>query len=230
MQPRIIFFDMGQTVVTGTARSARRLMASRLDLSEKETRKVGRLIMTHLSLEPSSLVEALKEILVDREHNQLQTAVEEVWREQRRGVKEVDGATSVLRMLKAGGFKLGLLSNTWHPFYSGVCECCPELIELVDHHVLSYRLGFKKPSPDFFRHALEQVGAAAERCWMVGDSYELDIEPALAVGMHAVWVLHGPEREKTLLAQVLRGEKPRPDWSVAHLGEILEYFSRKGSL
>ena len=230
MQPRVIFFDMGQTVVTGAAQSARRLMASKLNLTEKETRKVGRLIMTHPARDPSSLVRALKGILVDREQNHMQAAMEEVWREQRRSAKEVDGATSVLKALKATGFKLGLLSNTWHPFYSGVCECCPELTELVDHHVLSYRLGIKKPSPEFFRHALEQVGATAERCWMVGDSYELDIEPALAVGMHAVWVLHGPERERTLLAQVLRGEKPSPDWSVAHLGEILEYFSRKGSL
>lgn len=41
---QVIFFDMGQTLVTGTALSARRLLASRLALSEKETRKVGQCI------------------------------------------------------------------------------------------------------------------------------------------------------------------------------------------
>lgn len=101
---------------------------------------------------------------------------------------------------------------------------------LVDYFVLSYRLGCKKPSPDLFRQALAQTGSPAGSCWMVGDSYELDIEPALAVGMHAIWVLRSPEREKTLLAQVLRGEKPRPDWAIAHLEEIPIFFSLKGLL
>jgi FMN phosphatase YigB (HAD superfamily) len=95
---------------------------------------------------------------------------------------------------------------------------------LVDHFVLSYRLGFKKPSPELFRRALELSGAPPERCWMVGDSYELDIEPAKASGMHTIWVVRAPEKEKTLLARVMRGEKPRPDWSVVHLEEILEFF------
>jgi HAD superfamily hydrolase (TIGR01549 family) len=230
VQPRVIFFDMGQTLVTGAGQSPRRLMASRLDLSEEETRNVGRLMMTHPALDPSSLVLALKRILTGHEQNHLQAAVEEVWGEQLRCVKEIDGATSVLRVLKARGLKLGLLSTTWHPLYSGFCESCPEMAELVDYFVLSYRLGCKKPSPEVFRKALAQAGAAAERCWMVGDSYELDVEPAMAVGMHTIWVLRGPEREKPLLAQVLRGEKPRPDWSVAHLEEILEYFLREGSL
>ena len=230
MQPRVIFFDMSQTVVAGASQSPRRLMAARLNLSEKETRMVGRLVMTYPALEPSSLVTPLKEILDNRPQDHLQAAVEEVWEEQRRCVTEIDGATAVLRMLKARGFKLGLLSTTWHPLYSGFCERCPGMAELVDYCVLSYRVGCKKPSPDLFRHALEQAGTPAESCWMVGDSYELDIEPALAAGMHAIWVLRGPEREKLLLAQVLRGEKPHPDWSAAHLEEVLEYLSAKGPL
>jgi HAD superfamily hydrolase (TIGR01509 family) len=227
---RVIFFDMGQTLVTGAAQSPRRLVASRFDLSEKETRKVGRLIMTHPAAEPSSLAQALKEILVDHEQPQLQNGLEEVWAEQFLCVKEIDGATSVLRLLKASGFKLGLLSNTWHPLFAGFRGSCREMAGLVDYFVLSYRLGFKKPSPELFRQALAQTGESAGSCWMVGDSYELDIEPALAVGMHAIWVLRSPEREKTLLAQVLRGEKPRPDWAIAHLEEIPTFFSLKGLL
>ena len=229
-QPRVIFFDIGQTLATGAIPSPRRLVASRLGLSEKETKKVGRFIMTQSALEPASLAAALKAVLVDREERHLQAALEAIWSEQIRCVKEIDGSTSVLRTLKARGYKLGLLSNTWHPLYSGFCEICPEMVGLVEYFVLSYRQGCKKPSPDLFRQALDQTGEPADRCWMVGDSYELDIEPALASGMHAVWVVHAPEREKTLLARVLRGEKPRPDWAVARLEEILELFSKKGPL
>jgi HAD superfamily hydrolase (TIGR01509 family) len=230
LTPRVIFFDMGQTLVTGAGQSPRRMVASRFGLSEKQTRKIGRLIMTHPAAEPSSLAQALKGILVDHEQQHLQKGLEEVWAEQCRCVKEIDGATSALRALKASGFKLGLLSNTWHPLFAGFCGSCREMAELVDYSVLSYRLGCKKPSPDLFKQALAVTGAPAGSCWMVGDSYELDIEPALAVGMHAIWVLRGPEREKTLLAQVLRGDKPHPDWAITHLEEIPIFFSSKGLL
>ena len=145
-------------------------------------------------------------------------------------MRAIDGATSVLKALKAKGFRLGLLSNTWHPLYSGFLRNCPEMAELLDYAVLSYRLGYKKPSPEIFRHALAEADAPAEQCWMIGDSYELDIEPAMMAGMHTIWVLRSPEKERLLLAQVLRGEKPCPDWSVAHLDEVMEYFSRKGSV
>jgi HAD superfamily hydrolase (TIGR01549 family) len=227
---QIIFFDMGQTLVTGAVQSPRRLVAERLALSEKETRKVGRLIMTHPATDPFSLARALKDILPDRNQQQLQDILEEVWAEQQGCVKEIDGATSVLRVLKAKGHELGLISTTWHPLYAGFCGNCPEMAELLDHVVLSYRLGYKKPSLELYRQAIAQASATAEQCWMVGDSFELDIEPALAVGMHAIWVLRSPEKERALLACVLRGEKPRPDWSVAYLDEILESFSPKGPL
>jgi HAD superfamily hydrolase (TIGR01549 family) len=215
---------MGQTLVTGGLLSPRRLIASRLALSEKETRKIGRLIMTHPATEPSLLARALRGILKDREEVELQRVLEEVWAEQCLCVKEMDDATRVLKTLKTQGFMLGLLSNTWHPLYSGFCMNCPEMAELFDYLVLSFRLGYKKPSVNMFFQALEQAGVAPERCCMVGDSYELDMEPALALGMVAIWVLHNPEKEKMCLAQVMRGERTRPDWSVAHLAEILDFF------
>jgi FMN phosphatase YigB (HAD superfamily) len=230
LKPRVIFFDLGQTLITGAGQSPRRMVASRFDLSERQTRRVGRLIMTHPAVEPTSLARALKEILVDHDLRDLQKGLAEIWAGQSRSVKEIDGATAVLRSLKSSGIELGLISNTWHPLFEGFCENCREIAEMVDYSVLSYRLGIKKPSPDLFQQAITQTGAAPGSCWMVGDSYELDMEPALTVGMHVVWVLSAPEREKTLLAQVLRGDKARPDLSITHLEEILVFFSSKGLL
>ena len=160
----------------------------------------------------------------------LEEVLSEVWEDQRRSVRAIDGATEVLKALKAMGLRLGLLSSTWHPLYASFLRNCSEMAELLDYAVLSYRLGYKKPSPEFFRLALAEADAPAEQCWMIGDSYELDIEPAMLVGMHTIWVLRRPEKERLLLAQVLRGEKPCPDWSAAHLDEVVAYFSRKGSV
>jgi FMN phosphatase YigB (HAD superfamily) len=227
---RVLFFDLGQTLVTAGAQSPRRLLASKLALSEKETRKVGRLIMTHPATEPASLAHALKRVLIDHEPYQLEKVLAEVWEEQRRSVRAIDGATSVLKALKARGLKLGLLSSTWHPLYTSFLSNCSEMAELLDYTLLSYRQGFKKPVPEFFRLALAEADAPAEQCWMIGDSYELDIEPAMLVGMRTIWVLRSPEKERHLLAQVLQGEKPCPDWSATHLDEVMAYFSRKGSV
>ena len=59
---------------------------------------------------------------------------------------------------------------------------------------------------------------------MVGDSYELDLEGARRLNMRTLWVLCRPERERSVLAEILRAEKPRPDWVVQSLDEILPLF------
>jgi hypothetical protein len=47
MKAQLVFFDIGNTLAATGDLSARRLLAERLHLSEKETKRVGRLIMTH---------------------------------------------------------------------------------------------------------------------------------------------------------------------------------------
>lgn len=227
MKRGVIFFDIGQTLVTGAAQSPRRLLASRLGLLEKEAIEVGRLIMTHSSDEPSKLVEALGAILSRLEREFIRDVVETTWSEQIACVREIEGATELAHTLKALGFGLGLISNIWHPFYQGFCLACPELNELIDYRLLSYRLGIKKPSPDLYRQAIEMAGASPSTCWMVGDTYELDMAPARQVGMKTLWVLCRPEKERALLVELLRGEKQRPDWVVEHIGEILPFFCSK---
>jgi HAD superfamily hydrolase (TIGR01458 family) len=56
-----------------------------------------------------------------------------------------------------------------------------------------------KPSPDFFRLALDAAGVAAERAVMVGDDLASDVAGAQAVGMRAVLVRSG------------KGSEPHPD-------------------
>jgi HAD superfamily hydrolase (TIGR01509 family) len=47
-------------------------------------------------------------------------------------------------------------------------------------------VGFEKPDPRFFEHALERAGAAPERVVHVGDLYHADVTGARAAGVHAV--------------------------------------------
>ena len=224
---RVIFFDLGQTLVTGGEQSARRILGTRLRLTEKEIKQVGKLIMTHAAEEPFHLLPPLQALLPHHNVAQLSAVLESVWQEQQESVREIPGAIEVLKRLLAAGYRLGVLSNTWHPFYQGLGQKCPELNGLFHYRVLSYRKGMKKPSPHIFQEALMMAGEEPSSCWMVGDTYELDMEPAFLVGMQTLWVLHRPERERPILAEILQGRKPGPHWAVESLDGVLEFFLEK---
>jgi len=57
--------------------------------------------------------------------------------------------------------------------------------------VISGELGVGKPEPAVFLTLLDRLGAAPEASIMVGDSWERDVEGALAAGMSAVWIADG---------------------------------------
>lgn len=228
MRPKVIFFDIGNTLVTGSRESARRLFAARLGLSEKDTRRLGRLIMTHRASEPSEIVDAISLHIGFRDHERLQAAVVDIWREQRACVRTIPGAISVLRLLKQEGFKIGIISNTWQPSYMGFQDACRDVAGIFDYEILSFNLSFKKPSLEPFLEGLRLSGEKAENCWMVGDTLELDVIPAQQAGMKAIWVMRQPEREKDLLVRIVRRECPPPDWAVEHLNEIVPFFKALG--
>jgi HAD superfamily hydrolase (TIGR01509 family) len=53
---------------------------------------------------------------------------------------------------------------------------------VIDSHIV----GFEKPDPRIFQHALDVSGAAAERTLYVGDIYGIDVVGARSAGLHAV--------------------------------------------
>jgi len=83
-------------------------------------------------------------------------------------------------------YRLGVVSN----FTGNLVPCLEELgIAGFFKAVLdSAREGMIKPDAAMFRRALERLGTPADRAWMVGDNFEADIRPALALGMRAAWL------------------------------------------
>jgi HAD superfamily hydrolase (TIGR01509 family) len=98
----------------------------------------------------------------------------------------VDGAQALLRDCRARGLKLAVVSNVRDAFqrskWAGL-----GWTDLVDLVVTSGELGIKKPDLRLFRHALAALDVAPEQAVMVGDDLEADIQPALALGMRAIW-------------------------------------------
>lgn len=97
-----------------------------------------------------------------------------------------DDARDTLIELAGRGVRLGLISNSHRCLTSFQSHFA--LDGLVSAAVSSSKLGFLKPHPQIFRAALDQMGVAAERAVMVGDSVTHDINGARAIGMRGVLI------------------------------------------
>lgn len=117
-----------------------------------------------------------------------------------------------LTKLKNSGLKLGIVSNTF------VCgdslEKHMEQVGILDFfgpRMYSYEFNFRKPDPRIFKIAAERIGEAPGNILFVGDRINMDIRPAIKVGMKAVM--------KT--AYTNNGKKiPDSAWKINHISEL----------
>ena len=86
----------------------------------------------------------------------------------------------------AGRYRLGIVSN----FYGNLATVCEDLglRSHLDVMVDSTDLGWTKPDPRLFRHALGALGVEAARAAFVGDSRPRDMAGARATGMPHIWL------------------------------------------
>src|SRR4030095_9017761 len=61
-------------------------------------------------------------------------------------------------------------------------------VDLSAPIVASDEVGWRKPAPVIFEHALERLGVKPAEALFVGDRMDLDVAGAQAVGMQAAWV------------------------------------------
>ncbi len=80
-----------------------------------------------------------------------------------------------------------------------------DLLKYFGHVINSESVGFKKPDPKIFSHALQLANAPSDKALMIGDSLEADIMGAMAVGMHALHFdpLDGPKHGLCTIIQDL---------------------------
>jgi HAD superfamily hydrolase (TIGR01509 family) len=94
------------------------------------------------------------------------------------------GVADALRALRAAGLRLVVVSNADGTVERGLARA--GLRELLDDIVDSHVVGFEKPDPRIFAHALGASGARAETTLHVGDLYAADVVGARAAGVHAL--------------------------------------------
>lgn len=94
---------------------------------------------------------------------------------------------ALLDALRDRGLKTGLVSNTMEPRWLLLRDLDEQgLAARLDAVVFSSDVGIRKPRPEIFRRALEELGAPAERALFVGDRLVADVRGAHDVGMRTV--------------------------------------------
>ncbi|MGW8484411.1 HAD family hydrolase [Microbacterium sp. NPDC055903] len=93
----------------------------------------------------------------------------------------------VLEALRGDGVRLGLITNGPARFQRAKLTAVG-IEGLFDLVVASGDIGVLKPETRIFRHALDEMGVAAEVAVHVGDNFGADVVGAVDTGMRAVWI------------------------------------------
>ena len=96
------------------------------------------------------------------------------------------GSVEMITQLKSDGLKIALISDCSSEVPT-VWQDTP-LVPLFNVTVFSCKVGTKKPSPQIYNIATEQMGVQPEDCLYVGDGSSQELTGALAVGMHPVLI------------------------------------------
>ena len=132
------------------------------------------------------------------------------------------GALDTLRWLRDSGFRLGSVTNRGYggPRFQQEMRDLG-LAELFQVVVLSCDVGYMKPHPRIYRHALEAMGIEPETTAMVGDNVRADVEGAKALGLTAIWCR--PPLDEPVEASAdppeIEGDV-RPDFTIERVEEI----------
>lgn len=99
-------------------------------------------------------------------------------------------ALQTLAALKTRGYTPGVVTNRHYggrPFLDDLAQM--GLLEFFapTHLAISADLGYRKPHPAIFWHALNGIGVAPAQAAMVGDSLEADVYGAQRLGLFTVW-------------------------------------------
>ena len=102
------------------------------------------------------------------------------------------------RLLEIGAqYRIGVISNADGKIEKVLAKC--EIARCFRTITDSGLVGFEKPCPEIFQHALASLNAKPEESLYVGDVYSVDYLGATKAGMHAILMdVSGAYREKGL--------------------------------
>lgn len=112
-----------------------------------------------------------------------------------------DTIKNMLSVLKAGGHRLGILSNGDSAFQrKKIKQLGLEAWFDADDIFISEEIGFEKPDDRAFQAVIRHWGVSEDQIIFVGDTYDQDIVGAVSSGLKTVWMnrRNAPIPEKQL--------------------------------
>jgi len=132
------------------------------------------------------------------------------------------GVLDTLRWLRDRGFRLGSVTNRGYggPRFKQEMRDLG-LTDLFEVVAVSCDVGYMKPHPRIFEHALDAMRLDPRQVAMVGDNIRADVEGPKALGMTAIWCrppLDEPVEASADPPEVVGGA--RPDYTIDSVSEI----------
>jgi putative hydrolase of the HAD superfamily len=121
------------------------------------------------------------------------------------------GLFETLYTLKQQGIRIGIITNgqmdVQQATIGGLC-----LGGLMDVVIISETVGIKKPAPEIFHMALDELDVSAATSWFVGDHALNDVIGSSAAGLTGVWLNVDGEWPST---------HPEPLFEIRTLAELI---------
>lgn len=125
-----------------------------------------------------------------------------------------DDTVTVLETLQQRSYKIGLITNSMMPMWMRDIELeTYGILEYFDVRLTSGDIGYMKPHPAIYEHALSLLRVQPQQAVFVGDRPANDIAGANAAGL--ISVLMSPPHINHQLEEV------EPDFTITHLSELL---------
>jgi putative hydrolase of the HAD superfamily len=133
----------------------------------------------------------------------------------RKALTPKNGAVDILKRLRRLGYKIGLITNCSAdvPFLWKKTE----FSHLFDARIFSASVGMKKPDPQIYKLACEQLTVEPSECLYFGDGDSNELEGASQYGMDAVMIRDPNEKDPYRIVEV--------DWKghkIENFTEILD--------
>lgn len=119
--------------------------------------------------------------------------------------KPLPGALELLRSIRELGLRTVIASNTYWRDADSYWDDFRTLgmAQYIDGIITSVDAGHLKPHPAVFEMAMRWAGVAADRCVVIGNREENDVDPALALGMKTILVYPDDAQPKASRAHAI---------------------------
>lgn len=132
------------------------------------------------------------------------------------------GLPETLIELDRRGIRTAVISNISFSSESMKARIDNHLDHKLEFIVTSSETVLRKPEKWIFLRALQKSGLRAEECWYVGDDIHCDVGGALGVGMHPVWYDSGHSCfYERAAAEITDEMRPQMD-IINHYSELLD--------